>query len=304
MPSPLGRVRDAVAVACPQGAPAGSTCTQITVVDCPTIETEAIEATLAVLPAAGAQRGTIVHLKGGGGEGWETIGTDEYRAAGFVQIYVSWTTDWEQTASHGIKTAACRPATTLQYIFDELHTGARTAPYCAQGKSGGSGQLGYALAHYGAGSILDYVNELAGPPFSRIDLGCDGDAPATAEVCGDTVTTRLPDKLTAWENMTVSCGSTNVPVDELARWKADSIAVGGTYQYPQTRVEFFDCMYNAPAVAAFSKVYFDEVALATGDDGLVGYHCYHQSDRCQGESLGAGEPVAIQSMIDGCTPRH
>src|SRR5438105_1539663 len=76
-----------------------------------------------------------------------------------------------------------------------------------EGFSGGSGQLGYALASYGMGAYLDYVNELSGPPFARIDLGCDGSQPATAQVCGAADTMRLPvPTLDNWEN-TTSCGS-------------------------------------------------------------------------------------------------
>ncbi len=306
-PKTLGTVVDVRDLpACPNGTPAGAVCRQITVRDCPDIADEPLAATIAILEPQGAVRGTITHLKGGGGEGFLTLGIDDYRAAGFRQVLVSWAADWEQTASHGIKTAGCRPATLLKWIFEDpgLHGADRTLAFCGEGKSGGSGQLGYALAHYGLGDYLDYVNEFAGPPFSRIDLGCDGDAPATATVCGATVTMRLPDKVGPWENATVACGSTNVPASELARWKADSIAVGGNYDYPDTRVEFFDCTHNAPAVAGMSQLYYNEIAQAEADPARVGYHCYSQADGCQGEDLGTGNAVAIQSMLDGCIPRH
>jgi hypothetical protein len=303
----LGSVVAHGPVSCPSQAPPGATCQQITVTGCPGIETEAIGATVAVLAPGAPLRGTVTHLKGGGGEGFLTLGSTEIQAAGFRQVFVSWMTDWEQTVSHGIKTAACRPATVLRWIFDNpsLHGGSRTAAFCAAGKSGGSAQLGYALAHYGLASQLDYVIERAGPPFARIDLGCDGNAPATTMVCGDTVTMRLPsDELTRWENMTVACGSTSVPAAELARWKSDSIAVGGTYDYPSTRVDFFDCTNNAPAVTGMSQIFYNRIAQSEGGTDRVGYHCYSVADHCQGEDLGDGDAVATQAMIDNCIAHH
>ncbi len=287
--------------ACPAGAPSGATCKQVTVRGCPQIEDEAIDATIMILLAAAPARGTITHFKGGGGEGFLTTGTDEYRAEGFDQIFVSWASDWEQTAGSGIKTAACRPATILRWVFEDptLHGGSRARAFCAEGKSGGSAQIGYALTHYGLADALDYVNELSGPPFARIDLGCDGDAPATATVCGQTVTMRLPAKVGAWENMApLTCGSTDVPSSDLERWRDDSIAFGGTYDYPNTRVEFFDCTNMSTAVTAMAQLYYQQITSDTA------YHCYSQADGCRGEGLGTGERVAIQAMIDGCTPRH
>jgi hypothetical protein len=291
--------------ACPGGGPQGARCQHVQVVDCPGIETEALDATVAILEPQGPARGTILHFKGGGGTEWETIGTAEYQAEGFRQVYVLWASDWEQTLASGIKTAACRPATVIRWAFDNAHGASRDAGFCAQGKSGGAGQVAYALAHFGQGDVLDYVNEISGPPFSRIDLGCDGDAPRTEEVCGVDVTTRLPDKVGPWENMPppLTCGSTGVPPEELERWRGDSIiSDGAVYTYPDTRVEFWDCTNTGSAVTAMSHMLFDEMERA--DPARVAYHCYSEADGCQGEGLGTGTAVAIQAMIDGCIANH
>jgi len=304
----LGTVSGVTTVTCPQGALSGSNCKQVTVSGCPGIESESINATVAIHAASGTLKGTVVHFKGGGGEGFEGQGMN-YVNAGFRSVQVSWTSDWEQTQSLGIKTAGCRPSTILKWVFDapQLHGGSRSLAFCGEGFSGGSGQLGYALAHYGMGDYLDYVNELSGPPFSRIDLGCDGDAPATAVVCGATDTMQLKDKVGAWENIPapLTCGSTNVPASELTRWQNDSIAVGGTYNYPQTRVEFYDCTNQATAVTAMAKIYFDQISAAEGGDpSLASYHCYSAANGCQGESLGTGNADAVAALIANCVPRH
>lgn len=301
-------VRDLAA--CPPGAPARAACKQVTVTGCPSIETEALDAIVAIRePLVGTLlRGTVAHFSGGGGTGFQG-GATSYSDAGFRTVHVAWITDWEQTQSLGIRTAGCRPSTILRWIFDEpsLHAGSRTNAFCGEGFSGGSGQLGYALAHYGLGDYLDYVNSLSGPPFARIDLGCDGDAPATADVCGTPNTMRLPQLLTAWENIEapLRCGSTNVPATELARWQSDSIAFGGLYSYPQTQVQFFACTNNATAVTAQGRIYFDLISQAAGgSSALAQYHCYTAADNCQGENLGDGSREATQALLDNCLPRH
>jgi len=224
-------------------------------------------------------------------------------------VFIAWLSDWEQTQSSGIKAAGCRPATIIQWVFatPALHGGSRTLAFCGEGFSGGSGQLGYSLAHYGMASVLDYVNELSGPPFSRIDLGCDGDAPPIATVCGATVTMKLPQSVTTWEDIQppLMCGSTNVPAAELARWNADSIAIGGAYGYPKTQVQFFACTFQATAVTAQGKLYFDLISQAAGGDpNRAQYHCYTQADGCEHEQLGTGNQDAAQALIANCVPRH
>jgi hypothetical protein len=308
--SQLGGVTSVVDLAaCPLGAPAGAACKKVTVAGCPGIEAEALDATIAFLPAPATLKGTVVHFSGGPGTGFQLGGAQQYQTAGLRNVFVAWASAWEQTASLGIKAGGCRPATVLKWIFDEpsLHGGSRALAFCGEGFSGGSGQLGYALAHYGMGDYLDYVNELSGPPFARIDLGCDGDAPATAMVCGATDTMRLPGSLDAWENIKapLSCGGTGVPPAELERWKADSIAIGGSYDYPRTQVQFYACTYQATAVTAQGRIYFDLIAAAAGGDpARASYHCYSQADGCQGEGLGTGNRDATQALLTNCVPRH
>jgi hypothetical protein len=302
--SGLGTVSNVTAIACPPGAPGGSTCRHVTVAGCPGIEGESIDATVAFLAGHGALKGTIVHFSGGGGEAFEAVHQAAYQDAGFQQAFVAWASDWEQTMTSGIKTAGCRPATILKWAFDDpsLQNGSRTTGFCGEGSSGGSGQLGYALAHYGIGDYLDYVNEISGPPFARIDLGCNFGDPSTAMVCGVADTMELPPtRLNPWEN-TTSCGTASPPAGDVAKWMADSIAVGGTYLYPNTRVEFWDCTNGATAVTAMAQIYEGQLATA---GTATAYHCYAQADGCSGENIGTmGTQDSGAAMIAGCTPRH
>jgi len=80
---------------CPVGTPANATCKTVTIAGCPGIETESIDATLAIVAPAAAAVGTITHFSGGGGEGFQGAGLAPYRTANFAQVVVAWKTDWE-----------------------------------------------------------------------------------------------------------------------------------------------------------------------------------------------------------------
>lgn len=310
-PRGLGIVSNAVGLSSCMGAPAGSSCMQVTVSGCPEIENASINVIIAILPSTGLSQGTIVHFSGGDGTTFNPLGATEYQTAHFTQVFARWTTPWEITPAQGIKAAACRPATLLKWIFDEpmLQAGSRAKAFCAEGHSGGTAQIGYSLAQYGLSDYLDYANEISGPPFARIDLGCDGNAPKTAEICGVSVKTNLPGpELDSWENNQApsTCGSTNVTAAELARWKNDSVAIGGNYFYPKTLVKFFTCTNNATAVTAMSAIYAGTISDASnGDPARVTSRCYSAADGCMGEGLGVqGGHDAIQAMIDNCVPLH
>jgi hypothetical protein len=66
-------------------------------------------AAIVVLQPTGTPVGTVVHFSGGGGTGLETGGVGQYKEAGLLQVFVAWSSDWEQTASLGIKAAGCVP---------------------------------------------------------------------------------------------------------------------------------------------------------------------------------------------------
>ena len=76
---------------------------------------------------------------------------------------------WEKPAGStlGSISLACRSATALEWIFENLHQGGL---FIAQGNSGGSAQIAFSLAYYGL-NILDLANLSGGPPPCPISAG-------------------------------------------------------------------------------------------------------------------------------------
>jgi hypothetical protein len=159
-------------------------------------------------------RGTIVLLPGSSGGSASADGEDifisgasyynnnNYPAAGYNVVEMAWGhaiplgflgMAWEDTTNDcgnncpppvpasSIQAAACRPATFLNYIAGNSNYHTSGTGMCAQGFSGGSGAVGYALAWYAASDkslgYLDKAVLISGPVFSNIELGCEVPGP-------------------------------------------------------------------------------------------------------------------------------
>jgi hypothetical protein len=267
-------------------------------VHCPGISD--LDAVVAVTEPNGTVRGTIFAHGGGGGTAFYSQNLSDYLAANYRVVQVRWATDWEQTTD-GILAAACRPATLLQWVFDTVHGADRSTGFCGVGQSGGSGVLSYLLSHYGSGTILDYAAPSAGPPFGRIDYGC---APSTyagplrtlCPALTDAPVTLPPARMNPWEN-TQTCGAASPDPTEIAKWAADSVvSPGASYDYPQTVVDFFDCVTNPNGTTGGAYFYSQEITSA---------HAVRCFTACSGEDLGtAGWATLRDDVLAGCVPRH
>ncbi|HJZ86020.1 MAG TPA: hypothetical protein VKN99_12665 [Polyangia bacterium] len=281
--------------------PTGATCRSLTV-SCPGIADA--QAIVAVTEPASPAVGTVVMHAGGGGTGYLNDGfADPYLAHNLRVVQMRWSADWEQTASSGVLAAACRPATVIRWIFQNLHQGDRSRGFCGQGHSGGSGVLSYALTHYGLKDSFDFVVPSAGPPFGRIDYGCD---PALytgppRNLCPQLTNAPIafpPHRVDAWEN-TTTCGTPNPPVADQARWAADSVvSPGADFDYPQTVMSFWFCATNPNETTGLGSFYIERISSQKS------VTCATQ---CTGEGV-FNDPQAHQMMIDamvaGCVPRH
>lgn len=143
----------------------------------------------AVTPATVTQVGTIVLFNGAGGDTgpYGVSYVPSYIKQGYQTVQVVFGTigssteaPWELgdsgTAPWSIKTAACRPAGILQYMFNTYESGGTGNPpqgaMCAQGASAGGAAVAYSLAEYSAGSYLDNAEFISGPPLADIAAGC------------------------------------------------------------------------------------------------------------------------------------
>lgn len=187
---PLGTTSAPTALSrCPSGFYPGSSCFQL-VVSCPA--TAPLVVTYGYNTPSGAVKGTILMHDGGGGTSPFDHGPRDGRTfpesflnAGYRIVQLAWATDWEDSGlpQKNLRVAACRPATLMKFIYDNVH-GGRSAPggMGALGHSGGTGALGYALSWYGAGDYLDKAMFSSGPVFSDLSRACEV-PPKPVEIC-------------------------------------------------------------------------------------------------------------------------
>jgi hypothetical protein len=152
---------------CPVGSPSDQTCTRLTV-SCPSVPLATV--VLRVGRPTGIPRGTIVLTSGGDGTSFirniTPLGPamlSTFLADGLVTVEVAWDSPgiWGGPRA---RTLACRAATVMKWTYDNVHAGARTRLFAAQGTSGGAAQIAFGLAHYGLSDLLDLANLGGGPP--------------------------------------------------------------------------------------------------------------------------------------------
>ena len=165
-PLPLGSVVRVVEQGCPDTF--GEQCLEAVVV-CPGIA----DATVAIRTTGSGTRGTVILTTDGVGaggyriivpvEGGEYVNgmMDSLLADGFKLVEIIWPRPGVWEGPGGSISLACRPATVFQWVQANIHEGGFLA---AQGNSGGSAQIAFALAYYGTDEILDLANLASGPP--------------------------------------------------------------------------------------------------------------------------------------------
>jgi len=259
----------------------GMTCYHATVHGCSNAVDKDLD--FGYMAPTGTPNGVIVLLSGAGGENAsaesENTFAHDYVSAGYEVIELAWTAQWEDTgdttgdSTYGIKYAACRPATFLNYIYNTYYLPIKQGPHnpnpnagmCAQGFSAGSGALGYALAFYGAGSdtsrvYLDKVELLSGPVFSDIEQGCVVPTAPNVTVCQGSLSwcklgTQTPwsqapaytshplNSIRIWTGDNTCGGSSNTSTTSNGNWEAMSIATDPStnFSYPNTKVTGWLC---------------------------------------------------------------
>jgi hypothetical protein len=185
--SQLGSISDVNIATCPPGSVPG-VCYGLTV-SCPAVAD--VHANFE-LSQASNPIGTMVLTSGGNGTSlWEAdvygpYAIDNLLNAGYSVVQIVWLPPYGwQVGPGGMVAVACRPATLINWIYNNIHQNGASAPMCAAGTSSGAEQIGLGMARYGLSSILAMAELISGPPFSREDYACECNQPDLPDPCNN-----------------------------------------------------------------------------------------------------------------------
>lgn len=147
--------------------------------------------------SAGTPIGTIVLLAGGGSSGFYEQLTNTTNNVILPLLASNWRViqlAWENNGGNGVMggsagslALAGRSATIFKTIHDTPSLYVTSTPFVISGQSGGSDQIAYSLAQYGAGSYIDAAILTSGPPHARQDYGAMGALKPSWNTLGQTL---------------------------------------------------------------------------------------------------------------------
>jgi hypothetical protein len=259
-------------------------------ITCPTVNDVQIEP-LGITFGYGTpptDHGTVVFFSYEGGTSPSNVNADEatyatyYYGKNLQVVQTAWDSgsgtdtdsDWEDVGysnNKNVAYAAGRAAAFLNWVRYGSSTGGPAiyggGGMCAQGNSGGGGEIAYYLAWYGGYATLDHAIFLSSPPLSNIDVGCATNyypfnpditvCPTGQLGCGNTAPWSSPEiysdaiGLMQQASDNADNGPTGVCQGYPAitsstansEWQAMSIVDGdvATYNYPQTSMSAWLC---------------------------------------------------------------
>jgi hypothetical protein len=211
----------------------------------------------------------FVGTLGTGTEGLSREWVDAMVADGFEVIVVSWDdqTPWLSSAQGeevGPRLLACRPATAIQWVHDNVFAGLGSPAagdgvcgFCATGNSGGASQIAYAMSFYGVAGLLDAAVLTSGPPHTALDQACLGPAP---NLEFDPDSAAIVDLSYGFAQGTGPCAGHDQGF--AGKWKEDSLDVGGTYAFPGTRVAFLFVEGDHTPAPFHGRIYLNQLRAA------------------------------------------
>ena len=240
---PLGTF--ALGTATTQDCPTGFTCTNFTV-NCPGISQNET-GVIADQRPAGQIKAVAMFFSGEDGTGW-WAGTSTAVPAffqsllndGFELVQVKWTDGWLVSpvgVQSGQEALACRPATVIKWVHDNMYVPLRLQPnvgqcgFCITGNSAGGSQITYAISSYGIDKLVNAAVPTSGPPMVSIAKGCLQDPGYAYDASKD----QLIDLSYGFGNGGGPCAAQNPAFTNT--WVANSVETGGAkYNYPTTRI--------------------------------------------------------------------
>ena len=250
----------------------GGTCRLEFTVDCPKVQ-QAAEGTLIAQGPGGNPKGIVLGFIGTRGTGTEGLNQQWVTAMtgdGYEVIVVSWDnrTPWLQATPGeevGPKLLACRPATAIKWIHDNIYDQLGSQPkadgvcgFCMTGNSGGGSQIAYSLSFYGVAGMVDAAVLTGGPPHTSLDQACLGPDP---DLQFDFNSASLVDL--SYGFLKKGSGPCTRHDQSFAdKWHEDSVDVGGTYRFPHTRIVFIFVAGDHTPAPPHGTLYYDQLKAA------------------------------------------
>lgn len=186
----------------------------------------------------GMVKGTAVFFSGGAGTGW--AGSPEMSEAtlvgGYRIVKVKWDDGWfvgTPGAYEGFRALAVHPATITDHVKKAFAEPDK--PFVLWGSSGGAAQIAFMLSFYGIDRIADSAVISGGFWMGRLDIGCLDEDPLNAYLHYSDRARRSLDLSFGLNRETP--GPCELRDKRFAdQLKENSIAFGGNYHYPDTRV--------------------------------------------------------------------
>jgi hypothetical protein len=307
-PDSLGTIQSS-SIAC-QGHSNNGVCYQLEV-SCPSLPN--YTAYLKLLSPTVAVTGTTVFLTGGGTtdllelQTYGPIVVEQLLSKGYRIAQVTYGAPfnsselgWETNAGGaGVRAAACRFATVLQWVHDNIQDA--STPLCAAGNSAGSELIAQSLTHYGASNILTFAELSSGPPYGQLQYACENTQPTMTSPCsglglglGVLPTTAAlfidPSYPGAW------CSSAYNTHSKLhdAQFLNDSVlSPDATLNYPTTFVNFV--FGDQDTTSAIRQGFLYEAAITSGHAAACLPGVSHEI-----ETSIAGAKRVAADMIAGC----
>jgi hypothetical protein len=240
----------------------------------------------------------------------------DYYNNGFQVVQMIWIGQgWQNVSTEAIqilKFEACRPATLLDAVYQNIHGGSSAGgAMCAQGHSAGSGAMAYALAWYGAAGYLADVVLTSGPVYGNVEAGCQYPyaqaykspievCPSTQFGCVDgteggwtdavqySATSGTAKGVAGYTISGANCNNWTLSGDSTTStqnqdWGGMSVAsANASYSYPATRLYAFLCATSSSGEqnnsAGQGQLFYQNFTSATQ---TLGYDVY-RVDSCNG----------------------
>ncbi len=308
----------------------GMSCANITI-SC--TNTTDISAIVGLLLPLGTSEGFIVLMDGGGGTSAFNDGNiANYSAANFTIAQVVYSSDWNYVGVglQSLRTAACRPATAYSYLFNHVHGGGTSKPFCLEGISGGAASIAYGMTHFNLNSFVDYGLMLSGPNFSNITAGCIYPPGPNITVCpnnGQSYCNQTSERFstsTSFNSTFGDCSSTIYDIvgyqcvcsnttynSTILGWFENESSVSPnaqlTFNYtglsswlckPPDNISVGMAQYFAENVVATNGFKQFLITNCSGAEGITGTGSYYQPTGISGKNL------VYNTMMSQCIPRH